>query len=161
MENGHFVTFPGADAKLIKHNLPRSIATSKGHITQERQKLQSTKLKMRIDALKEKRAKDSALLPYTSTLLDIHNKFQIMKSNLKQGETLEDKLIILDAFPASDSPNLKTKAVLYSMFEFNEKSMGYMNLTGRFPYCSSRGNDYIMVVYNYDGNQILKEPVKK
>ena len=44
--------------------------------------------------------------------------------------------------------------------KIDQKSMGYMDLTGRFPYRSSRGNEYIMVAYNYDGNQILMEPVK-
>ena len=35
-----------------------------------------------------------------------------------------------------------------------------MNLTGRFPYQSSRGNNYMMVAYHYDGNAIRIEPLK-
>ena len=35
-----------------------------------------------------------------------------------------------------------------------------MDLTGRFPYRSSRGNEYVLVVYHYDANAILVEPVK-
>ena len=38
--------------------------------------------------------------------------------------------------------------------------VAYTDLIGKFPYCSTRGNNYIMVVYNYDGNAILAEPVK-
>jgi hypothetical protein len=32
--------------------------------------------------------------------------------------------------------------------------------TGRFPVVSSKGNKYIMVLYDYDGNAILAEPIK-
>jgi hypothetical protein len=36
----------------------------------------------------------------------------------------------------------------------------YSDQTGRFPVTSSRGNKYIMVVYDYDSNSILTEPLK-
>ena len=36
----------------------------------------------------------------------------------------------------------------------------YMDLIGRFPYCSSRGNEYILVAYHYDANAILGVPLK-
>ena len=42
----------------------------------------------------------------------------------------------------------------------DEKSMGYTNLTGRFPHCSARGHEYLLVGYNYDVNSILVEPLK-
>ena len=35
-----------------------------------------------------------------------------------------------------------------------------MDLTGRFSYQSSRGNNYLMVAYNYDANAILVEVLK-
>ena len=35
----------------------------------------------------------------------------------------------------------------------------YKDLTGQFPYQSSRGNNYVFVAYNYDGNAILIEPM--
>ena len=38
--------------------------------------------------------------------------------------------------------------------------MGYTDLTGRFPYRSARGNEYIFIAYNYDGNAILAEPIR-
>ena len=37
---------------------------------------------------------------------------------------------------------------------------GYADLTGRFPFPSSRGNNYVMIMYDYDSNAILAEPVK-
>ena len=45
------------------------------------------------------------------------------------------------------------------MLEF-DKELGCMDLTGRFPYKSSRGNKYILIAYNYDGNTTLAEPLK-
>ena len=35
-----------------------------------------------------------------------------------------------------------------------------MDLTGRFPFRSGSGNEYIMVAYHYDANAILATPVK-
>jgi hypothetical protein len=36
----------------------------------------------------------------------------------------------------------------------------YTDQTGRFPVISSKGNVYIMVLYEYDGNSIMAEPIK-
>ncbi|GFH47516.1 hypothetical protein CTEN210_03991 [Chaetoceros tenuissimus] len=41
--------------------------------------------------------------------------------------------------------------------ELNGKS--YSDLTGRFPIPSSRGNEYIVVIYDYDANAILAEAI--
>ena len=35
----------------------------------------------------------------------------------------------------------------------------YSDQTGRFPLSSSRGNKYIMIVYSYDSNAIITEPL--
>ena len=35
-----------------------------------------------------------------------------------------------------------------------------MDLTGKFPHMSSRGNQYLVVVYDYDSNAIVFEPIK-
>ena len=43
----------------------------------------------------------------------------------------------------------------------DEKSMGYMDLTGKFPHFSASGHEYLLVRYNYDANTILVEPLKK
>jgi hypothetical protein len=36
----------------------------------------------------------------------------------------------------------------------------YTDQTGRFPVVSSKGNNYIMIVYDYDSNVILSQPIK-
>ena len=49
---------------------------------------------------------------------------------------------------------------MYSLTTAEGQSIAYSDLTGRFPYTSSRGNQYIMVAYHYDANAILVEPIK-
>jgi hypothetical protein len=36
----------------------------------------------------------------------------------------------------------------------------YKDLTGRFPTTSSKGNKYVLILYEYYGNAILAEPMK-
>jgi hypothetical protein len=36
----------------------------------------------------------------------------------------------------------------------------YTDQTGRFPVVSSKGNKYIMVLYEYDGTVMFEEPIK-
>jgi hypothetical protein len=36
----------------------------------------------------------------------------------------------------------------------------YTNQTGKFPVLSSRGNKYLFVLYDYDSNAIMAEPIK-
>ena len=43
-------------------------------------------------------------------------------------------------------------------FDINRK--GFSNLTGFFPHKSSRVNLYVMVMYDYDSDAILPEPIK-
>ena len=46
------------------------------------------------------------------------------------------------------------------MITNDEKSMKYMDLTGRFTHCSASGYEYLLVGYNYDASAILVEPLK-
>ena len=64
-------------------------------------------------------------------------------------------------FPTPDtSPPLRTNDVLAMITPFQEKNTAYSDLTGRFPHVSSRGNNYMLVVYDYDSNAIMVEPIK-
>ena len=55
-------------------------------------------------------------------------------------------------------PPNKTQQCFAAIDQFNRKA--YSNLTGRYPHISSRGNQYILVIYNYDSSGILVEPLK-
>ena len=43
---------------------------------------------------------------------------------------------------------------------FSAKEMSYGDLTGAFPYTSSRCNKYLYVMYDHDANSILVQPLK-
>ena len=43
---------------------------------------------------------------------------------------------------------------------FKQTHQAYSNLTGYLPYKSTRGHEYILIVYDYDSNAILAEHLK-
>ena len=53
-----------------------------------------------------------------------------------------------------------TNQVCGILTSFQQLKRGYSDQTGRFPYKSSQGNEYIMIVYDYNSNAILCEPLK-
>ena len=56
-------------------------------------------------------------------------------------------------------PIRKTHEIVHAIVDFKD-SVAYGDLTGKFPYRSSRGNQYILVTYHYDANHIRGEPLK-
>ncbi len=66
----------------------------------------------------------------------------------------------LDFFPPKIENDMKTHECMAVIVPFKETKKAYMDSTGRFPHKSSRGNEYIMIVYDYDSNAILAEPLK-
>jgi hypothetical protein len=110
IRNGNFVTWPSIDSWSIGKNLPKTIASAKGHLVQQRKNLQSTK---------------------------------------KPLQTLDDN----DFFPLPDSPNEKTYSACTTIEPFEAKHKAYHDLTGRFPHRPSRGNEYILIIYDYDSNK--------
>ena len=53
IDNNQFTTWPGLTAELVCKHLPLSIATTQGHLKQERQKLQSTQARQASALTKE------------------------------------------------------------------------------------------------------------
>ena len=45
--------------------------------------------------------------------------------------------------------------MMSKLIAFNGKEMAYGDMTGQFPYRSSRGNQYIYLMYDYDSNIFL------
>ena len=61
--------------------------------------------------------------------------------------------------PISDG--IRTNYVFAALVDIDETNGTiYTDLTGRFPITSSRGYKYIFVLYDYDSNAILVEPIK-
>ena len=134
----------------MKKHLHPQTATAKGYMAQTRQNLQSTKIKP----------------------VDENNYLSNMRKNIKAlkssgtadpSKLLEDIIrdyMKKDCFPTSDSPNIKKDEVLYMIFDSLPSGLSYIDLTGRFPYRSAQGNEYILVTYHYYANAILAEPLK-
>ena len=147
IENNHFHSWPGLTPALIKKHLPDSIATASGHLTQENQHLQSTTKPSRT---------------YANKIDELKRKLEQLQSSKVVTNSLNTTLlndITHDNFPPSPTPNRKTNDVIYSVIDDNNLR-SYMDLTGRFPQKSSRGNQYIMVGYHMDANSILAHPLK-
>ena len=125
IKNGNFITWPGIDTISLDRDLPKSIASAKGHLDQERKNLQSTKI------------------PPAET--------NIPEQTDESNE---------DFFPISDLPNVKTFEACAQIIPFVAKNTAYHDLTGRFPHRSSRGNEYLLIVYDHDSNSILHSPLK-
>ena len=86
-----------------------------------------------------------------------------LKNSLKGNATLQsilEKDIQKDAFPSPPSPNLKTNDVIYTLVESSPKGLSYIDLTGRFPFKSAKGNQYILVAFHVDANAILGHAIK-
>ena len=88
----------------------------------------------------------------------MHKEYQGLQSTKVNRVNLTEQL--QDSFPISDIPNIKTNNVCYILVNPQEIATGYLDLTGRFPRRSSRGNEYILVAYHYDANLIKAIPLK-
>ena len=48
----------------------------------------------------------------------------------------------------------------YTIINLPNWTTEFINLTGRFPRCLSRGNEYILIRYNYNANHIRAVSIK-
>ena len=135
IRKGHFITWPGLTSSLLSKHLPPCVFTAKGHMNQEMQHLQST----------SKTYKDALINNTKSTTLS----------------STESSPLDLDFHPPQDINTPKTHNCFLTLCNPSQnKQTGYLDLTGRFPYRSSRGNQYILTVYDYDSNAILVKAIK-
>lgn len=81
------------------------------------------------------------------------------RANLQSTKTVESNKIIEDYEP-TDGNSTKTFENTVVLYAFDPKEKNYSDQTGRFPHQSSRGNEYIMVMYDHDANAILAEALK-
>ena len=80
------------------------------------------------------------------------------KEALKQEEEELAKFFHEDAFPEQPEDGKRTHLCFVKCVEINGQI--HSDLTGRFPVPSSRGNHYLLIVYDYDSNSILMAPTK-
>ena len=56
--------------------------------------------------------------------------------------------------------NLRTNVVFAAILTEADLRKSYSDQTGKFPVQSSRGYNYVMILYDYDSNVILSKPLK-
>ena len=71
----------------------------------------------------------------------------------------QEFLLYNDFHPNDEKLTQPTYNTLAMLIDFQATNTGYSDLTGRFPITSSRGNKYILIVYNYDTNSIHAKAV--
>ena len=108
------------------------------------------------------------LPPSTATaeghLRQEYQKLQSTKSTIDSIKNTKTKAKVAqeklqDLFPESNIPNIKTNEVCYFIAS-PDTTKAYSDLTGKFPFRSSRGNNYFLVAYHFDANAILATTLK-
>ncbi len=66
----------------------------------------------------------------------------------------------LDFSPSQEPQNKRTHSVFVTIMKATDLRKSYSDQTGKFPVQSSRGHNYVMVMYEYDSNAILSTPLK-
>ena len=150
IKTGFFKSWSGLSEKLVTKHLHSSTATAKGHLSQTRQHLQSTEIKLINNAV---------------YLNNIRKNSKALKATATSGanKSIEELLrtsIDVDAFPPSDIFNAKTNEVIYTIFESSPTGLAYIDLTEIFTYRYARGNENILVGYHFDANAILSTALK-
>ena len=134
-------TFPGLTANLISKHLPPSVATALGHINREKQNRQTTRP-----------------VNFRKTLTQIKSKLRLLKRNLPSNQSLDEVIktkLSTQCFPSLEIPNHKTNELFFAI-----SLVAYADLTGKFLYHSSRGNNSVLIAYHYDANTVYGCPLK-
>ena len=129
---GFLSSFPGLTSENIRKHLPKSIATTMGHLQQQRQNTRSTRPK-------EKKPKE-----------------ETSESKPKEAEATS----IDEDEEWSETGTENIHNVYANVIDVRKEGTIYTDPTGRFPTTSSRGMNYILIVYVYNCNAILARPMK-
>jgi hypothetical protein len=130
LQKGFLVNFPGLTTTSLRKYPPRSYSTPKGHLNQTRQNQRSTKA------------------------VPVANVPTPAPDTLKMAQD-QDRLDA-DAFPAPTDDE-RCNFCYLNIIEPTGKI--YTDQTGRFIVPSSTGNNYLMILYDYDTNAIFAEPL--
>jgi len=65
-----------------------------------------------------------------------------------------------DLFPAPLEKGKRTHYLFAAVIDRSPTGKCYGDLTGKFPLPSSQGNNYLLILYDYDSNFIAAEPIK-
>ena len=66
----------------------------------------------------------------------------------------------IDVDPPQETNNARTHNLYVTIATSSDIRKYYSDQTGKLPHQSTRGNQYIMILYEYDSNLILSNPIK-
>ena len=66
----------------------------------------------------------------------------------------------LDIAPPRETDNARTHNLFVTIATSSDIRKSYSNQTGKFPHQSTHRNQYVMVLYDYNYNLILSNPIK-
>ena len=78
----------------------------------------------------------------------------------RERKNLQSTNIKSTAQPAITKSSTQTYHLMSKIIPFTPKEMAYGDLTGAFPFTSTRGHKYIYLMYDYDANAILVHPLR-
>jgi hypothetical protein len=142
IDAGHFTTWPELTSKQVKSHLPTSIATLKGHMDQTRANAQSTKRPQ---------------IPVHLLQPTIAHPPSAAAANITQVPALIPELDETHppAMGGNDVPGQRTHHMFAAIHD--AKGQIFTDQPGRFLVPSSSGNEYFLVLYDYDSNYIHAE----
>ena len=88
---------------------------------------------------------------------------RLQQQNINSTKTTIDEeipnTVSLDIEPSQEPQNERTHEVHAILIDTKEFARSYSDQTGKFPVQSTRGNNYIFILYGYDSNAILSTPL--
>ena len=134
---GNYRSWPHLSAatgpKFIRKHLPKSIATTMGHMKAIRSGTRST------------RSKPSTPPPVVETVTDGDDNNPDLEPPRPHLETAQ---------------NHQVACGVVEVHQSEVKGLVSSDLPGRFPFTSNKGNNYIFVMYDFDTNSIIGKPIK-
>ena len=98
----------------------------------------------------------------TKSLATSKGHLRGQQKNIQPTKTIDEPLSIsesLDFIPTPEATNPCTGALVDLIKNTNEFSRSFSDQTGQFQIQSSRGNNYIFIIYDYDSNVILSKTI--
>ena len=133
LDKGYVQGLPGLTSQTLRKYPPQSTAMVKGHLDQTRKNTQSTQMKTPVAS------NSSPAAPSTVPIAEL-------------------EAILADAFPPLTDELERSHYCFTCLMEVTGQVA--TDLTGRFIVPSSNGNNYILILYDYDSNSIWLQPMR-
>jgi len=165
LDRNYLSNFPGLSAQLVRKYPPQSIAMVKGHLDQSRKNQRSTKMP---STTPSSIPPPKSALPVSTKIVNVQSPQgqhspkipspipSILPSPVTEFTTSEAD----DTFPTSEPNNARTHHCYASIITPAAGKI-HTDQTGQFIIPSSTGNNYLLIVYDYDSNSILAEPIPR